>query len=441
MHAAILITIAMSAVILATGSGALAASSATSASQLRSAAATVKLCGTTADVTIKWQNWISVEAASAPFATAAVKAFEKQCPNVTIEIVGISAENTGQQLALDATAKSGADVFQTEMGETTEFTKIGLFRNLSPYLQSLKSKMYPGAVNIGVASNGAFSNVAWGLAPFVLTYNKNVLKEAGLPTTPPTTMAQLVAESEQIGVAGKGKYNGYCQDSGNDEQNGQWSVIYWVTEGGSLETASGSAPTVNTPQDIKIATAYQKWYDAPGAWAQGITVRQCRELFADNKVAFNFESSWATGIYETESKIGKAFDSQWGFAPIPAGPNGHPGVSFDASQGLAVATYSKFPTVDAAFITFMVSNPTITTLYLNDVGFPSPIVSLASLPAYKTPAVKTLLTAMKADYEFKSVEYDSNMTSLGTAMQKILANGANVTQTLNQLQQNWKKTW
>lgn len=393
-------------------------------------------CGSGREVTIEWQNWISQEDASRQFASDAIKAFEAKCPNITIESVGVPAEKTPQALSLAASSKSGPDVFQTSLLYTAEYTAIGLFQDMSSLMGDTKSTMLDKAVDLGSADN-KWTNVAWGLAPFFLTYNKNVMETAGLdPSEPPTTMQELVDMSKEIGTAGGGNYYGYCQDSGNNELNGIWSQIYLLTEGGALAT-SDNKPTVNSAKNVQILTDYQQWYNTPGAWAQGIDVRACRDLFASNKVAFNFESSWATGIYRSGSGEGEAFDSQWGAVPIPAGPSGR-GVSVDASQGLAVASYSAHPAEGAAFIKFMISDRGITTEYLNTVGFPSPVQSLWAASEYQTPIIQALLEAAPDAYLFKTERYTELITALGTSLQEITANEADVQSTLDKLQETFE---
>lgn len=387
------------------------------------------LCGTSEEVTLRWQNWISQEEGSKEFSEAAVAAFEAACPNITVEVVGVPAEETADQLALAARSQTGPDVFQTQTFWTAQFTALGLFRPIET-LDDLKADMVPAAVESGTY-DGQWVNPVWGLAPFFLTYNKNVLAESGLgPEEAPATWDELFELSATVGQAGEGSTFGYCQDAGQTYLNGFWSLNMLFSYGAELYK-DGKA-NIDSPEVRDAFEDYQAWYQEPGAWAQGIDVRQCRDLFATNRVAYNFESSWATGIYRAQSGEGEAFDDQWGTVPVPVGPSGR-GVAADANQGLAVAAYTENPEAAEAFIRFMISDPDVTAAYLEAVGFPSPVQSLWDSPVYDDPIVQVVLEAAPNSQSFTHPRYTELSTALGTALQEV-ANGADVDEQILQLQ-------
>jgi ABC-type glycerol-3-phosphate transport system substrate-binding protein len=388
-------------------------------------------CGSGEAVTLKWQNWISQEEASKAFSEAAVAAFQAKCPNITIEVVGVPAEKTADALVLAASSKSGADIFQTQTYWTAQFTDLGLFRPIET-LDDVKADMVPAAVAAGTY-NDQWTDPVWGLAPFILTYNKNVLKDAGYSEADlPTTWDELYALTADIGAKGDGNTFGYCQDSGKGYLNGFWTLNLIQSYGGQFYT--DGAASMESPEMKAAFDAYQKWYQTPGAWAQGIDVRQCRDLFSQNKVAFNFESSWATGIYRTGSGQGEAFDDQWGAIVVPNGPNGLPGVAADANQGLAVATYTEHPAEAEAFIRFMLTDPEITTEYLKVVGFPTPVKSLwTTSPLYEEPLTQLLLAGAESSASPQSPKLQDLVTKLGESLQ-VVANGGSVDEELAKLQ-------
>jgi len=401
--------------------------------------AAASACGTGAKVTIKWQNWISQETASRAFSNDAIKSFEKKCPNITISVVGVPAEKTAQALSLAASTKHGADVFQTQTWWTAQYTVLGLFREPTS-LNDIKAKQLPASVVSGSYA-GRWTDPVWGLAPLFLTYNKVVMKEAGLdPNKPPTTFDQLIAMSEKVGTAGGGNYFGYCQDSGADYLNGFWSLPMLNTYGGGLSNAAGK-PAADSAANIRTLKKYQQWYNAPGAWAQGIDVRQCRDLFSTDKVAFNFESAWAPGIYRAQSGLGTKFDSHWGAVPVPRGPHG-PGIPPDANQGLAISAYSQHAPEAEAFVRFMLTNPKITTEYLKVVGFPTayqPLWKTSRL--YKAPLTQTTINAAKTARGFVHPKFQDLVTQLGQTLQTVAANHADPAAALKKLQAQFVKEW
>lgn len=402
-------------------------------------AAAVSHCGTGAKVTITWQNWISQEAASRAFSNLAVKSFEKKCPNIKVNVVGVPAEKTAQALSLAASTKHGPDIFQTQTWWTAQYTALGLFGQPKT-LNDIKAKQLPAAVVSG-SYRGRWTDPVWGLAPLFLTYNKTVMQKAGLdPNKPPTTFDQLISMSETIGAKGNGDYSGYCQDSSAGYLNGFWTLSLLNTYGGGLANVAGQ-PTANSAANVKALTKYQQWYNAPGAWAQGIDVRQCRDLFSTDKVAFNFESSWATGIYRAQSGLGAKFDSHWGAVPVPRGPNG-PGIPPDANQGLALSAYSKHAPEAEAFIRFMLTNPNITTQYLKVVGFPGayqPLWKTSRL--YKAPLTQTAINAAKTARGFAHPKFNDLVTQLGQTLTDIAANHADPKTALDKLQAQFVAEW
>ena len=396
-------------------------------------------CGTGSNVTLKWQNWISQEAASRAFSNLAVKSFEKKCPNIKITVVGVPAEKTAQALSLAASTKHGADIFQTQTWWTAQYTALGLFQ-APKTLNDIRANQLPAAVVSG-SYRGRWTDPVWGVAPLFLTYNKVVMKKAGLnPNKPPTTFDQLISMSKQIGAKGNGDFYGYCQDSTAGYLNGFWTLPLLNTYGGGLSSTAGK-PTANSAANVAAITKYQAWYNAPGAWAQGIDVRQCRDLFATDKVAFNFESSWATGIYRAESGLGAKFDSHWGAVPVPRGPKG-PGVPPDANQGLAISAYTAHAPEAEAFVRFMLTDPNITTQYLKVVGFPGaykPVWAKSRL--YKTPLTKTTINAAKTARGFVHPKFQDLVAQLGQTLTEIAANNANPKTALDKLQAQFVKEW
>jgi multiple sugar transport system substrate-binding protein len=399
-----------------------AASSPAPASSESSAAASASECGSGDPVTIKWQNWISQEEASKAFSQAAVDAFQQKCPNITVEVVGVPAEKTADSLVLAASSKAGADIFQTQTFQTAQFTDLGLFRPMES-LDDVKAQMSEAAVRSGTW-NDQWTNPVWGLAPFILTYNKNVLEKAGLSEADlPTTWEDFYAVTALIGEKGNGDFFGYCQDAGKGYLNGVWTTNLTQSYGAFFYNEAGEA-NLESPEMSKALGDYQTWYQTPGAWAQGIDVRQCRDLFAQDKVAFNFESSWATGIYRAGSGQGEAFDDQWGAIVVPNGPDGFPGTAADANQGLAVASYTEHPAEAEAFVRFMLTDPVITTEYLTAVGFPTPVESLwTTSPLYEEPLTKLLLEGSSKSNTLASPKFQDLITKFGESLQVIASGG------------------
>lgn len=146
------------------------------------------------------------------FFNGVIKDFEKAHPGAEVKWIDDPGDNTfTQRTVADAQACTLPDVININAPTATALTKAGYLLDLSvkdpdvakPFVPSFwKSATFKDA-----SGKAIHTTLPWYTGGVLLTYNKDLLKKAGIdPAKPPTTLFGLFADYEKIAKAGKGKF-------------------------------------------------------------------------------------------------------------------------------------------------------------------------------------------------------------------------------------------
>ena len=265
-----------------------------------------------------------------------VALFEKENPNVKIDVVKTVGDQQDQKLLASVATGDTPDLFINNIVvDYPTLVEGGVLRDLTPYWDAYADKdQFPeGAVwktDDKVYNLMTYTNLLG------MYYNEDILSEYGIKD-PPTTLDEL--EDALAKVTADGKYQGLAL-SGAPTVEGAWLFAPQLL-GQDVDYCNWDAS-----QD-KVSQAYQRVDDwaakkyipkAAATWNQTAAWQQ----FMTGKYAFAFNGNWQLGNVK-EAK----FD--YGTAMYPAPPNGQSKV-YPGGEGFGIGAKSEHPDLAWKFL-------------------------------------------------------------------------------------------
>lgn len=288
---------------------------------------------------------------------AATKAFEKQYPDVKVDIVKqpFATYPTLERAAI--TAKRGPDV--VENYPTAIFSYYQGLLPLTSYATSQQRSDLSGwaLASTGLSASGTPYGVPWSAQGIVWYYNKALFQKAGLnPNSPPTTWAQLLQDCAALKAHGITPIAGGFKD-------GYYAEWFMNVFGGQFLTKSQlqnfpAHPKWTEPGVSKglgyMLTLYKDGYFTPNSL--GVA------LFPDAVNAFDSgqgamflgmaanNTNWSQFYPQLGSKLG-AF-----LTPVlPGGLYSQPRIDVAPSYAWSITKWSKYPKQAYEWISFVVN--------------------------------------------------------------------------------------
>lgn len=291
--------------------------------------------------------------------------FEKEHPNIQVEIVPVPHDDYGQGISAMLTAGEAPDVFQSgydggksdfEQGKLFDWTEKvaaepefmeGFYGGTLSGWQTADGKTYgfPGLVNV----YGVF-------------YNKDLLDAAGIAyPTNDWTWDDLYAMAQKVADPANNRYGLY----GDPEMLSSAFAIanQSVSEGGAHYVDKMIGTTKVTTDDIFIKTAEK----VRGYIVDGVVVPRTYETtnmlsdFEAGNIAFLLYGQW-----EMDNLVRNCPDLNWGYAPTPKG-SVKATTTYDTVGWVAPAT-TKYPEECWELIKFMSTTMYATVLKATPVA-------------------------------------------------------------------------
>ena len=283
----------------------------------------------------------------APQTADIVKAFEKQYPKITVDLVNAgtgSAEYSKLENAIKA--GSGApDVAQIEYYALPQFALQGALADLSADGLGSAQSQFSSAVWDSVNVGGKLVGLPQDTGPMALFYNKTVFDKYGL--TVPTTWAQYAADAAKLHAANPKEYIG--NDTGDP---GFVTSMIWAA-GGDPYAVSGTKNVTINLQDAGAKKFAALWSPlitkdllAPvTSWST-----QWYTGLANGSIASLVTGGWMGVDLETGVPSGKG---DWRVAPLPEWTAGTAATSENGGSADSVLASSKNQLAAAGFLQFM----------------------------------------------------------------------------------------
>ena len=335
------------------------------------AVAALALSGCSADgagesgpVTITYTNFISNDGNEENL-QAIVDAFEKENPDITVEVTTLPYADYGTALQTDLAAGTVADVFDIEYANYAQYEANGVLAELpvedpDAYRQSLLEAYQTDGTQYALPSS--FSTV-------VLYYNADLFDAAGLDyPTSDWTWAEEQAAAEKLTDAAAGVWG--------DHQPVSFYEFYKVLaqNGGEFLDDSGTEVAFNSPEGIEAA----QWLVGKSGTVMP-TIEQGQgtpdfdtNLFEDGKLAMMHTGIWV---------FGSVADVPFGW-DIAVEPGNTEQASAVFSNAVGVSSGSKHPEAAAKFAEFLTSSDVMVQTRLDSGWELPPISDEAALATY-----------------------------------------------------------
>jgi multiple sugar transport system substrate-binding protein len=287
----------------------------------------------------------------APQTADIVKAFEKQYPKVTVNLVN-AGTGSAEYAKLENAIKAGSgapDVAQIEYYALPQFALQGALADLSADGLGSAQSQFSSAVWDSVNIGGKLVGLPQDTGPMALFYNKTIFDKYHL--TVPTTWAQYAADAATLHAADPKEYIG--NDTGDP---GFVTSMIWAAGGDPYAVSGTKNVTINLqdPGAKKFAALWSplitKGLLAPvTSWST-----QWYTGLANGSIASLVTGGWMGVDLETGVPSGKG---DWRVAPLPEWTAGTAATSENGGSADSVLASSKNQLAAAGFLQFMNTGP------------------------------------------------------------------------------------
>jgi len=295
--------------------------------------------------------------------TALINAFNKQYPNIHVNLVS-APTNTDTNRATLATEISGGsatpDVFMGDVIWPAQFAAHQLAVPLSDYVPA----SYWTQFAAGLVQGASYKGKVYGSPLFedqgFMYYRKDLLAKEGM--SPPTTWQQLESEAKTLVSKNLVKYGFVWQGASYEGLTCNF-MEYLTSAGGTATNTDYTKASLDSPQAVQAVT-FMRSLVTSGVTPAAITTfqeAQAMNTFAAGDSAFlrNWDYAYTAATNPTTSKLTA---SQVGVEPMPAfAGQPTPGYSNIGGWNMYINPHSKNVAADLTFIKFLAS-PTAQTI-------------------------------------------------------------------------------
>ena len=311
---------------------------------------------------------------------AAVKAFEKANPNITVQhLVAVAGLGCGPAAAAAALYRGlgTPDVITTDVVWPATFARPGWIANLAKFHPDA-SEFFPGQFASGQYKGQQYA-IPWFINAEGLYYRTDLIK------TPPTTVSELVADAKAAMSKDKSLKEGLAFEG--DKYEG--AVTAFQSFGGQL--SSTSLANIDNPANVAalklMSDSIHAYHIAPQAvstWEEG----QVQAAWQSGQTPFAL--NWPY-LFQLSEANGSNLAGKTGWIPFPSASGGAPQASLGGDD-LAINAKSTHQAAAWKFIQFLASTSAQVARAIS-AGDPPAVQSaytpalLAKAPYYKQEQV------------------------------------------------------
>lgn len=341
-------------------------------------------------VEIEFVNWIGSEEATSDDLAAMLAAFEAANPDIRVINTPLPFPESGNQLLVRSLGGNPPDISMTHTAWVGPLIEAGVLMDLNELLLN-QDDYYEYALQSGVV-DGKMNYVTWAPSPTIIYYNVNLLAEAGYDA-PPTTWGEMMEMSEAVAALNDSTF-GFAIETGSQANAGFYFLGNIMSYfGAELFDAEGNV-VLNSPETL-AAYEFIDYVFENELSPTGNLLRNTRELFSQNNVAFYRDGEYGVGIIEAlnpDMVFGEDFD----VILVPSDEAGVPTSTFFIEHQLAVYEGTEHPEEVARLIDFL-TGPEGIAIYNEFGGFKLPVrESTAAIGFYSDPANSFMSTFIEA---------------------------------------------
>ncbi|MEM6528680.1 MAG: sugar ABC transporter substrate-binding protein [Chloroflexota bacterium] len=330
-------------------------------------------------VELEFVNWIGSEEATADDLEAMLAAFMEANPDIVVNNVPLPFPESGNQLLVRSLGGNPPDMSMTHTAWVGPLIEAGVLMDLSDVILN-QDDYYDYALQSGMV-DGKLNYVTWAPSPTIVYYNISLLAEAGYDA-PPQTWGEMMEIAEAVAGMGDDTY-GFAMETASAPNAGFYflgNVMSYY--GADLFDADGNV-VINSPETVQAYEFAASVFNN-GISPTGNVLRNTRELFAQNNVAFYRDGEYGVGIIEALNPE-MVFGEDFGVILLPSDEAGSPTPTFFIEHQLAIYEGTEHVEEAARLIDFL-TGPEGITIYNEFGGFKLPVrESTAAIDFYSAP--------------------------------------------------------
>lgn len=343
--------------------------------------------------TITFVNWVSAEEGTRNQMKTVIAAFEKENPNIKVDVKPIPVSDVPNQLTIMATGGNPPDISQVQGDLVVTLASSGFLEPVDDLIpKALLADLPQNIYDSAGLWQGKHYAIPWAPAENGFLYNKKLMQQAGLdPNKPPTTMDELDAMIAQAKPKLPKEVVMLQLDTTNRTIGlyDQWPFMMNFNDGVPPVDAQGKI-SVNTPG----MKAYGEWLRKQvkdGNTLPGKKFGEFRPMAAQNQLLFGFDLTAVVGMYKSMNKAltdQEIFDT-WAMTALPAGKNGKH-YTADVNHDLVIFKGSTRKQSAMKLAEYLVNGDTSLKEYILPVGYaPMTKSAIQRIPEIsKNPIVK-----------------------------------------------------
>jgi multiple sugar transport system substrate-binding protein len=247
--------------------------------------------------------------------------YKKQHPNVSIEIQQVPGLQYYQRLKIQVAAGVAPDIMQLAYNELPTFAERNALQPLDELIRQDRfpvEGMFPKLIP-ALKYKGQFYGLPRGWTTFVLYYNKDMFREAGVPFPHDGwTWDDFLNASRTVTKDTDG--DGRLDQFGCDAPAQADGIAYWIWQnGGQMFTPDMKTCLLDTPESIgalQFLSDCQHKYKVFPPPQQALDLGGGGEMFKNGKQAMFMQGRWACQLFrDAKTADGKAID--WDVAELP----------------------------------------------------------------------------------------------------------------------------
>ncbi len=282
------------------------------------------------------------------FVQQVVPLFEKQNPDIEVEVVRLGYDELRDKLVATAATGGGPDVARVDIIWTPSMAAAGLLEPLDAYagFRNYQSIVFPGPLQTN-AYRGRHYGLPLDTNTQIYIYNADLFDEAGLAA--PNTFAEFEQVTTKL-TRRQGQSTVYGYDIGGPWA---WFILPWIwSNGGDLTDAelTRASGFLDGDRSVEAVTRIAQWAGA-GILAPNIRGEGWDSWgsFVNKQVAARQDGPWFPRWLEETQKGFRA-----GFALMPAGA-GQKSASVIGGENVVILQGSKNKQAAWRFVQFLLS--------------------------------------------------------------------------------------
>ncbi len=281
------------------------------------------------------------------FFTEVQAALAKEYPNIQLEIVDADWNTFHSRMPIWVTGKQDPDIYLCSLTDLAGIVDVGGVMPVDKIIDAQLREDIPAGAWDAVKYKGKIVAIPGDYAPFVLWYNKDIFKKAGLnPTKPPATWDELVQYAlkikQETGVAPFGVNLGRSADI----TELSWGMFF-VSATNHQYIDDNDRPRITSPESVKAHTfladlirKHKVTQPDPQLYSKG----DLRVLMRDEKIAMDVDGPWLMNVLASKIDLSSAEASKYAIAPAPRpSVEGKTAMYASTTDSWVISSHTKYP--------------------------------------------------------------------------------------------------